>query len=192
MGEYATRKADNEYIKIGTCESMYYLRWEDIDKVSAGYDLREPGNWFRLPLPAEDHCGPGGYDGHEAVYNLMPYQDSDNATPVSFELDEPQPGSFQMHHKTSGLLLSVPCHHGAALPEVPEGWHAHWNGKDSYPWELYMVKNTESGLLPIVRCRHCRDTYRSSWAAVLPHINDELLRERLTNYANQPATLCNS
>ena len=33
MGEYARRKSDNESIKIGTCESMYYLRYEDRDKV---------------------------------------------------------------------------------------------------------------------------------------------------------------
>ena len=183
MGEYATRKSDFQTIKIGTCESMYYLRWDDIDKVSIEYDLREPGLWFRLPLPAEDGCEPGDYDGHEAGYRLLPYQGSDDPAPINFELDEPSPGRFQMHHK-SGLLLGVPCHHGAALPEVPEGWYVSWNGKDSHPWELYMVKNTESGLLPIVSCRHCGKNYRTSWAAVLPHISDQVLRDRLTNYAN--------
>jgi hypothetical protein len=39
MGEYATRKSDNEYIKIGTCESMYYLRFDDINQVVYEYDL---------------------------------------------------------------------------------------------------------------------------------------------------------
>ena len=34
MGEYAIRKSDNDCIKIGTCEDMYYLRYEDQDKVT--------------------------------------------------------------------------------------------------------------------------------------------------------------
>jgi hypothetical protein len=184
MREYATRTSDQKRVKIGTCQAMYYLRWEDIDKVTINYDLREPGYWFRLPLPAEDSYQPGDYYyDHEATYRLLPYQGADDPERINFELDDPEPGRFQMHHK-SGLLLGVPCHHGAALPEVPEGWHANWNGKEPYPWELYMVKNTENGLLPLVSCRHCGSKYRSSWAAVLPHISDPLLRDRLTDYAN--------
>ena len=33
MGEYA--KYNNQEIKIGTCETMYYLRYEDRHKVKA-------------------------------------------------------------------------------------------------------------------------------------------------------------
>jgi hypothetical protein len=185
MGEYAIRKSDQAEIKIGTCESMYYLRWEDIDKVQINYNLREPGLWFRLPLPKEDGIEPGSYDGHRALVRLMPYPDPDNERQtIAFSLEDPTPGRFQMHHP-SGLLLGVPCYHGAHLPDVAVGWSACWNGKDPHPWELLMVKNTEEGLLPIVSCRHCRDTYRTSWANVLPHVLDPVLRERLTAYANQ-------
>lgn len=35
MGEYAVRISDGERIKIGTCEDMLYLRFEDRHKVSA-------------------------------------------------------------------------------------------------------------------------------------------------------------
>ena len=35
MGEYAQRISDGERVKIGTCEDMLYLRFEDRAKVSA-------------------------------------------------------------------------------------------------------------------------------------------------------------
>jgi len=68
MGEYALRKSDDTEIKIGTCEDMYYLRYEDRDKVSklpnsldprTEYNLR-----FRLPFPDEDDIKPGEYDDY--------------------------------------------------------------------------------------------------------------------------------
>ena len=33
MGEFAIRKSDMEEIKIGTCERMYYIRWDDRNNV---------------------------------------------------------------------------------------------------------------------------------------------------------------
>lgn len=33
MGEYAKRKSDNQKIKIGTCQTMYYLRLEGRNQV---------------------------------------------------------------------------------------------------------------------------------------------------------------
>ena len=47
MGEYAIRKSDGESIKIGTCEDMYYLRYEDRFKVTP-----EEGSGFGYPAPA--------------------------------------------------------------------------------------------------------------------------------------------
>ena len=52
MGEYAIRKSDRESIKIGTCEDMYYLRYEDQNKVTpdecSGFGYR-----WRIPFPDE-------------------------------------------------------------------------------------------------------------------------------------------
>ena len=69
MGEYATRKDIGERIKIGTCESMYYLRADQAREVYA-----EPGNVdpiadaaairFRFPFPDEDGIEPGNFDDH--------------------------------------------------------------------------------------------------------------------------------
>ena len=185
MGEYTHRKSDNEYIKIGTCDAMYYLRWDDIDKVeSPGYSLRDPGHWFRLPFPDEDKLQPGDYYNHERPVPLVPYTDPDTGAQIPFELPEVAPGTLQIRHEGSGLLLNVACHHGARLPECGPDIQPHWNGRTSINWVLYMVKNdADEGLIPIVKCLHCRDTYRAPWAAVLPHILDTTLRDRLTDYA---------
>jgi len=185
MGEYTKRLSDRQEIKIGTCESMYYLRWDDIDKVaSPGYSLREPGFWFRLPFPDEDDIGPGGYDTHDRGYRLLPYQAEDDPAPTLFEVPDPSPGLLQVYHSNSGLLLNVKCHHNQKLPEASADITPFFNGKDPYPWELYMVKNHPGeGLLPLVRCRHCREVFRLDWARVLPHIADQTLRDRLTDYA---------
>lgn len=183
MGEYATRKSDRQYIKIGTCESMYYLRWDDIDKVEIDYDLREPGLSFRLPFPSEDDQRPGDYDNYELGYRLLPYEDDGHT--IVFEAAETiaHPGSVQLYHP-SGLLINAQCFHGQRLPQDSDELQAHWNGKDPYPWELLRIKNHPGeGLLPLIQCRHCKTLFRSTWAAVLPHVRDQELCDRLTEYA---------
>lgn len=191
MGEYATRKSDKQQIKIGTCESMYYLRWNDrlaVTKMQGSLDPATcPNLYWRLPLPCEDDILPGDYDSCHATVRLLPWYD-ENDKAVSYEppgtLD---PGTIQLHHP-SGLLLNVKCHHGNKLPEVSGEIKACWNGKDGYPLELCGIKNHELAdgsqvLMPLVRCRHCGQMYRDSWANVLPHIADLQLRARLTDYA---------
>lgn len=184
MGEIATRKRDRERVNIGTCESMYYLRWDDIDAVEIDYDLREPGLSFRLPFPDEDDQLPGQYEAYERGYRLLPYEDDVHT--IAFDAGETiaHPGLLQLYHSASGLLVNAQCFHGLRLPESSEELQAHWNGKDPYVWELVRVKNhPDEGLLPLIRCRHCGQLFRASWAAVLPHISDPVLRDRLTDYA---------
>lgn len=70
MGEYAKRKSDGQEIKIGTCESMYYLRADQRDAVEA-----MPGNVhpiddaehvrFRFPFPDEDKVLPGEFANYD-------------------------------------------------------------------------------------------------------------------------------
>jgi len=66
MGEYAYRKEDNAHIKIGTCESMYYIRYEDRNKVKKDeFSLdcsKETGLYWRLPFTDEDGIKPGDYE----------------------------------------------------------------------------------------------------------------------------------
>lgn len=77
MGEYARRKSDGVEIKIGTCETMYYIRFEDRDKVTAvpnSIDLSNPahvdGLRFRLPFPDEDNVPIGQYEPFERGLRL--------------------------------------------------------------------------------------------------------------------------
>jgi len=183
MGEIATRKFDQERVKIGTCESMYYLRWDDIDRVVINYDLRQPGLSFRLPFPDEDDQLPGQYDPYNRGYRLLPYEDDGHT--IAFEAPETiaHPGLIQLHH-LSGLLINAHCFHGLRLPEGSEEIQSHWNGKDPHAWELVRVKHHPgAGLLPLIQCRHCGQLFRSDWASVLPHVQDQTLRDRLTAYA---------
>jgi hypothetical protein len=189
MGEYATRKSDGQYVKIGTCESMYYLRWEDRNKVrvDGGYSLDEPGLSFRLPFPDEAHMLPGdiGDNAYNRGHRLSYWRDPEDATkiePFTMKGAEEHPGTIQLHH-ASGLLLNVPCYHGTRLPDAGK-IRAFWNGKDLHVWELVRVKNQPGeGLLPLVQCRHCGQVFRTTWAHVLNHISDEQLKDRLIEYA---------
>ena len=66
MGEYANYRGDE--IKIGTCESMYYLRYEDrhlVEWIRGNVDAsRDTGLLWRLPFPDEDGRGPGNYEDY--------------------------------------------------------------------------------------------------------------------------------
>lgn len=180
MGEYARYKGQE--IKIGTCSSMYYLRWDDRAKVQGVRGNVNPaknpeGLRFRVPWPDEDTIGPGG--DYEAFRVLeLP----------GLELnDELSTGSFQLHHKDSGLLLNVDCHHGRQLPEAGPGVRAHWNGKRTQ-WLAMPAAGVKcddsSRLLPIVACAVCGEMWRlDDWAPVLNAVADPVLRDRLAAYA---------
>jgi len=175
MGEYA-RLGDKE-VKIGTCENMYYLRYEDRNRVR-----HIPGNVrpatdlnlrFRLPLLEEDALSPGEYESGFKGVALYNYTSKEAADDV---------GNMQLTHP-SGLLLNIPCHHGEKLPDLGDKTRAHWNGKAGHFYELIAVKNTSEGLVPIIRCRFCGQMWRCEWAEVLPHITDEKLKARLEAYS---------
>ena len=186
MGEYA--KLGGESIKIGTCESMYYLRWNDrfrVDPQPGNVDpQKDAGLFFRLPFPDEDELLPGEYSDYQRGYRLgrKDRQYWEDWTPDG--LDEADPGNVQLHHQPSGLLLSVPCHHGTKLPDVGEA-RAHWNGK-KHALELAHVKSMPDGTLrPVYRCRFCGSMWSDDWEAILPYcgLDKEMLR-RLEAYAH--------
>jgi hypothetical protein len=193
MGEYAIRKSDRQSVKIGTCEEMLYLRWDDRSKVAAEpnsvdvnahpEDLR-----YRLPYPDEDDTRPGDYAEPFRGLRLYRMVDSGRGSYCEDFADESlaeQPGSMQLTHP-SGLLLNVPCYHGIKLPDVGPQARAFWNGK-SHSLELKSVRSAivdgRLQLFPVVGCRHCREQWRNSWDVVLPYIGDAVLRERLAAYA---------
>ena len=64
MGEYATYNGDS--IKIGACEDMYYLRYDQRHMVKQEAHSLDPTNCdglrFRFPFPDEDDMPPGAFD----------------------------------------------------------------------------------------------------------------------------------
>lgn len=168
MGEYA--KYNGQDIKIGTCENMYYLRWDQRHKVQALSGSVNPvtdvGLFFRVPLKEEDNIEPGNF---EPFVGMRMYRkvETPGTQPDSYEDFEPndlEPGHLQMSHNC-GYLMSVPCYHGAKLPEGVA-----WNGK-SWFLELRFIKRTETGFKPVVGCRHCG----RMWSYDLEDVQDWLV-----------------
>ena len=176
MGEYAYYK-DGE-VKIGTCEEMMYLRWEDrhiIDPKPNNVDPKTTprGLFFRLPFPDEDHLGPGSYDPPRRGVPLYGYRiDDGNQTS--------NPGIIQISHE-SGMLINVPCYHGAWLPMLGEAT-VFWNGKAGAFFELRHVKATAHGIFPTVACRFCGRMWSTEWDEVLPYVHDTRLQKRLAKH----------
>ena len=101
MGEFA--RFNGARIKIGTCENLYYLRWEDRFKVE--YDFgNHKWNW-RLPWPDEDQIKPGEYPDPFRGALLVDFTAPDGLAP----------GYIHIRHEC-GLLINAPCFHGRALP----------------------------------------------------------------------------
>jgi hypothetical protein len=182
MGEYAIRKSDNAEVKIGTCESMYYLRYEDREKVTAQEHSLDPAKtqnlFWRLPFPDEDNVSIGNYEQYNRGQRL--YKTTTDGYCENFEEPEliEHPGTMQMSHE-SGLLLNIPCYHGEKLPELGDA-KAFWNGK-SHAYELAFIKNTVNGIIPIVKCRHCNKMWSFDWEDIKDYIPEPML-SRLTQY----------
>ena len=182
MGEYALRLSDKREIKIGTCESMYYLRFEDINKIHGADtpDLAKYKYYFRLPFEDEDAVLPGNYTDAERSSRLI-----NGYKPPEQNI---QQYSIQLKHPC-GLLINIPCTHGEALPEMPAGANAHWNGKLANFWELTFIKSEPNGtsapiLRPIVKCLACGTLARDTWDNILEHVpeNQKTMRKRLLGY----------
>jgi len=184
MGEYAIRVQDGAEIKIGTCEDMLYLRFQDRDKVAAKHGSLDVNNpriagqlFFRLPFPDEDHVLPGEYENPFRGVRLWNPETRTDWKPDGELPAHTRPSIMQVHDERSGLLLNLPCYHGMKLPEIPGG-NAHWNGK-GHAFELAHLRCVNpSGdtlvLYPVVRCRFCRDEWRTCWDSIWDYIPDDL------------------
>ena len=112
MGEDARRKSDGQQVKIGTCESMYYLRFDqrgDVDyRWPALTDSTEKLDPFlyRFPDPKEDGTLPGDYDGAWGGIKL-----SVDGFWSQFEPGAVDHGSIQAHGH-DGYHFNCPCPEG--------------------------------------------------------------------------------
>ncbi len=136
---------------------------------------------YRLPYPDEDSILPGDY--REPFRALRLYDSHGD----EFRADSliSHPGTLQMRHEKSGLLLNLPCYHGMKLPEVGPSVNAFWNGK-GWSFELAFLRAVLEAdvlrLYPVVQCRHCRKCWRADWSEVIEYI-PQPMRDRLALYA---------
>jgi hypothetical protein len=164
MGEYAIRISDRERIKIGTCEEMMYLRYEDRDRVrpeSGSVNVIQYATElrFRLPFPEEDHLKPGEYhcDRHvelaeefKGVISGEPNGSNHGVDGQNHRGDRPCTAEKPRYKLTS----IGPRDPGNGVPEVR----------------------------PMVQCMSCGRVWNHDWEHVFPHIPDEGLQSRLRKY----------
>lgn len=166
MGEYATYR--RKQIKIGTCEDMYYLRFDQrtlvqaeegsVDPVADHASLR-----FRFPWPDEDHIAPGSDAFHKNGFHRAV------AVPGFPSAAEVEHHTIQFH-APAGYLVLLPCPestaytdngqpYGRRLVTAPEIGIAR-NGFVGAA-QLVAQKFVPSvGLVPILRCGGCGAMWR--------------------------------
>lgn len=118
MGEYAVRKADGQRVKIGTCEDLFSLRYDQIDRIDgSAWEDTDPRTClgavrFRFPWPDEDDVRPGDFG------------DSDRDLGLYVKAPEGVKHGLVQFTARNGYLASLPC------PEDPayEGPTVHRNG----------------------------------------------------------------
>lgn len=165
MGEYAKYKG--ERVKIGTCENMYYLRYDqrhDVTPLSGNVNPAGPERFalrFRFPWPSEDGIEPGG--------NFEPFERSvcvpGLAAPADVE-----------HHSVqfvaqAGYNCCLPCPEsgkeaftaGVCEPGASNGLHPvkiHRNGYKGAVLLAYQKPVEGIGLVPVLMCGGCGSMWR--------------------------------
>lgn len=193
MGENALRKTDDTVIKIGRGDisNLYYLRYEDRDKVEGVDNSIDPDavqniQW-RLSLPDEDNLEPGDYESHQ------PYIQYDKKLEVCyihpacqlkpdidklFENHPYRPGMYQLYQKNLGLLVNIACYHGLKDNISTEEISFGWNGKRS-PFALCGVLNDPAEMLISFTCIACEEKWLASFDEIQHLIYSEEMKCRL-------------
>ena len=178
MGEYAKRKSDGLEVKIGTCENMYYLRYDRRNEVD--YDFGNyKWNW-RIPTPDEDDVRDGEFGGLLVDGKYIPHRLGliyDIPEDVQNEIASYE-GLMQIHDNKCGLLANIPCYHGIKLPEGTDKIKFHWNGKSDCIY-LAFLQNGEKELLVGTQCKMCRKMLIWSFSEICPLMNSLWMKLRL-------------
>lgn len=180
MGEYARRKIDGQEVKIGTCNRMYYCRYDQINKIN--YPYNSDNLIWRIPNPDEDGTLPGDYK-----YSLLR---EGVIVPWKLKLDTSklkredaailkQTGTIQLSDKRMGLLVNMKCPHG--LPLEQEGntqCSLAYNGHQN---TLYVcgLKNTPKELTVVFTCASCESIWSTSFNDIEPLIESIWMKLRL-------------
>jgi hypothetical protein len=172
MGEYA--KYNNQEIKIGTCETMYYLRYEDRHKVKAIKGNVDPvrdaeGLRFRVPLFSEDGIEPGHYRSHTND-GIRLYKKGEEGC-IDYDLTDGEAGRISFRDETSGLQYQFRVCMGTQQESKLFGTDVRlgFNGYRS-PSILKYLKVHGGLVVPVISCTHCDEEWRTTWGAIWDYI----------------------
>lgn len=154
MGEYASYRG--ERVKIGTCEDMLYLRWDQRGLVTESetplFDERTLSVIrFRFPWPDEDRTEPGAFEDPFRGLTLWGFEQ-----PTEFE------HSTVQFSARNGYLVSLPCPESECPVTIGSDHkpaHIHKNG---YGGPASLIGQAWRGgrLVGIARCNGCQSAYR--------------------------------
>ncbi len=176
MGEYARRKSDNVKIKVGTCEQMYYVRYEDrnkFDKLAGNIDINNTFDLFwRLPYPDEDLILPGDYDDYDRGIDLKNF---------SFKPDVMKTGVITLYGDC--MRMNITCYHGHRIPENCKDFRLESNLDARDCFTLKSIKNTPQSMRLCFACKWCGQLFSTNdWGLVLASIHDSEMVKRLKQY----------
>lgn len=183
MGEYAKRIKDGVDVKIGTCECMYYLRYDQRKEVAYNFnpfhDKHTEWLW-RIPSIEEDGIEPGEFEYGGLLRNgeYIPYCLS--LKPFDKETNDAllkTVGLVQQRVEKLGMLINMPCYHGLKLPEA-EGFSFFWNGKRDALHLCYLI-NKEKELEVGIKCNACGKMWSCPFPEIQPFIKSLWMRLRL-------------
>lgn len=185
MSEIAIDKKTGKRVKIGCCDNLYYLRFEqraDVRALPGNVDpVRQSSElWYRLPLPEEEGTAPGAFEysgpcGARPLPIFVPEtvtgpdgKEAENPTWTKLRADLETRKSGIIQLKTgNGVLVNVPCFHGVCK-DLPQGMF--YNGHHSQQLAAFAVGVAPSGVPAVlVGCRFCG---RSLFGYELPEFRD--------------------
>ena len=172
MGEYARRKHDEVEVKVGTCESMYYLRYTQRNDVVFRSPCPIDALWFRLPRPEENGtlAGDFAFHGYMGAKPLPIIFKTDEEGNTSAEVEahaaeikqyclESQ-GISQVKNDKIGVVCNIPCYHGYTA-ELPKGMF--YNGFRGNTLGVFAVGIREGEPSALIGCIVCQQLiYRVS------------------------------
>jgi hypothetical protein len=151
MGEYANY--NGQQIKIGTCEDMYYLRFQqrhEVTSLSGNVDLEDPSILqelrFRFPFPEEDSIEPGAFEDHNKSARV----------PDTYQPSDIEHRTVQFSAR-NGYLVSLPCPESAEGHAFPHTIHRNGHGGAVH---LVAQKLVGSELWAVCRCGGCGSMWR--------------------------------
>lgn len=178
MGEYAIY--NGQRVKIGTCEDMLYLRWDQAHKVTPEPDSLDPvatrnAIRFRFPWPEEDGVDPGNFDDPDRGFRLDGF-----TVPAEVKHGTTQ---FTATYPRNGYLVSLPCPEGPTSHMLQEAG-TYKIGRNGYGGSASLIQQAwrDGRLVGIAKCNGCgslfrlEDGYEDAAAVAIRSAADQIIR----------------